>query len=203
MNGDPKPTSALVCCGVFEAEVRELVKAHWPELAIRFQSSMLHMEPERLGASLESLVDEELAMGRRVVLVYGDCYARMAALEARPGVVRTRGSNCCEMLLGRDEYRRLSREGAFFLLPEWTRRWREIFATRLGLDHDNATSLMRDMHTKLVYLDTGLVPVPESDLAACADYCGLPYEVRPASLEPLRAAVQESLDRLGTTEPPP
>lgn len=191
-----QPTIVMICCSVFRAEVESLWQTHWPNLALRFQDSMLHMKPERLALQLDSLVEEELNQGHRVVLVYGDCCARMAALEARLGVVRTRGQNCCELLLGHDEYRGLSHEGAFFLLPEWTRRWQDVFATELGLSHENAASLMRDMHRRLVYLDTGVVPVPDDALRACAEYCGLPWEVRPASLDTLRATVQEALLRL-------
>ena len=159
---------------------------------------MMHMHPERLASSLESVLDSELKQGHRVVLIYGDCCARMTALEAMPGVVRTRGKNCCELLLGPEEYRRLSHEGAFFLILEWARRWKEIFSKELGLNHDNATSLMQEMHRKLIYLDTGLVAIPEAVLKECAEYCGLPYEVRPVSLERLRLAIEEALLRCNT-----
>ncbi len=160
---------------------------------------MMHMQPERLASSLQSVLDSDLKQGQRVVLIYGDCCARMTALEAQPGVVRTRGKNCCELLLGSEEYRRLSHEGAFFLIPEWACRWKEIFAQELGLNRANATSLMQELHHKLMYLDTGLTPVPEAALQECAEYCGLPYEVRPVSLELLHSAIKEALLRHITT----
>jgi hypothetical protein len=183
--------------------VELLRQAHWQDHELRFLPSMLHMHPERLASSLGSILDGELKQGHRVVLIYGDCCARMSALEAMPGVVRTRGQNCFELLLGPEEYRRLSREGAFFLLPEWARRWKEIFAYELGLNRDNATGLMREMHRKLVYLDTGLAPAPETALGECAEYCGLPFDVLPVSLERLRLAIEEALLRCVTTAAPP
>ncbi len=163
---------------------------------------MMHMHPERLASSLQSVLDGELKQEHGVVLIYGDCCPRMTALEAMPGVVRTRGKNCCELLLGSEEYRRLSHEGVFFLIPEWAQRWKEIFTKELGLNRDNAASLMQEMHRKLTYLDTGLAPVPENALKECAAYCGLPYEVRPVSLERLGAAVEEALLRCKTTGAP-
>jgi hypothetical protein len=163
---------------------------------------MMHMHPERLASPLQSILDGELKQGHRVVLIYGDCCARMTALEAMPGVVRTRGKNCCELLLGSEEYRRLSHEGAFFLIPEWARRWKEIFAKELGLNRDNAASLMREMHRKLVYMDTGLTSTPETALKECGEYCGLPYEVRPVSLGLLHAAIEDALHRCKTTGTP-
>lgn len=189
----------LICCGVLQAEVESLCHAYWPDQGVRFLPSMMHMHPEQLTKPLQSVLDGELKQGHGVVLIYGDCCARMTELEAMPGVARTRGKNCFELLLGPEEYCRLSHEGAFFLLPEWTRRWKEVFVKELGLNRDNATCLMRDIHRKLMYLDTGLTPVPETSLEECAAYCGLPYEVRPVSLERLRLAIEEALLRNGAS----
>lgn len=68
-----------------------------------------------------------------------------------------------------------------------------IFTAKMGLDHDNAVGLMRDMHRKLVYLDTGKAPVPEGALKACSEYCGLPFEV-------LCAGIEEAMTRLKQSE---
>jgi len=190
----------VLCCAVFQAEVESLRQAHWPDLIMRYQSSMLHMKPEKLAIRLDKLVKEELRQGNEVLLVYGDCCMDMAALTAQPGVVRTSGNNCCDLLLGNAEYRRLAHTGAFFLFPEWARRWHHIFSVELGLNQINATGLMGDMHKKLIYLDTGLVPVPVTELQECAHYCGLPWELLHVPLEPLRAAIQDALDKLKNTE---
>lgn len=185
----------LVCCSVLRTEVEALHRRYWPTLGLWMEDSMLHMRPDVLSERLSAVVGEKVGAGHRIVLVYGDCCGRMADLEALPGVIRLRGHNCCEMLLGHDEYRRLLHEGAFFLLSEWTHRWREVFTAELGLNHDNATGLMQDMHRKLVYLDTGMMPVPEEALQACSEYCGLPFEVLAVSLEVLRAAIGEAISR--------
>ena len=195
MSGILRPKGVMICCSVLQAEVESLRDVHWPDHKLIFLPSMMHMHPEQLASSLESALDAELKQGFGVVLIYGDCCARMTALEALPGVVRTRGKNCCELLLGPEEYRRLSHEGVFFLIPEWARRWKDIFTKELGLNCDNAISLMQDMHRKLMYLDTGLVPVPENALKECAEYCGLPYEVLPVSLGHLHSAIEEALSK--------
>jgi len=196
-----QPVVAL-CCAVFEAEVEALRQSNWPGMATRYQSSMLHMKPEKLASRLERLVDEEIRHGNKVLLIYGDCCMGMAALTNEPGVIRTRGNNCCDLLLGREEYRRLSHTGAFFLFPEWTQRWHHIFSAELGLNQTNAAGLMGDMHRKLVYLDTGVLPVPVTELQECSDYCGLPWELLQVSLEPLRAAIQEALNNITAVENP-
>ncbi len=202
MKGVFQPKAVMICCSVLQAEVESLCQAHWPDHGLRFLPSMMHMHPERLASSLESILDSELKRGHRVILIYGDCCARMTTLEAMPGVVRTRGKNCCELLLGHEEYCRLSHEGAFFLLPEWARRWKEIFSKELGLNRDNAAGLMQEIHRKMMYLDTGLAPVPENALKECAEYCGLPYEVRPVSLEFLRFAIEDAQAGCKTTGGP-
>lgn len=199
MNHDSESNTVLICCSLFEAEVESLRKMYWPHLECRYIDSKLHLKPEQLAIQLELLVEEELGQGHHVVLVYGDCCTRMAALETRCHVTRTRGNNCCDLLLGRDEYRRLSHAGAFFMFPEWSHRWHEIFSVELGLSAENAACLMQDMHSKLVYLDTGLIPAPKNDLQACAQYCGLPYEVLPVSLDHLYTAIQDALLQLECT----
>jgi hypothetical protein len=197
MKSVSQPKAVMICCSVLQAEVESLCKTHWPDQRLRILPSMMHMHPERLESSLESILDSELKKWHGVVLIYGDCCASMTVLEALPGVARTRGKNCCELLLGPEEYRRLLHEGAFFLLPEWARRWKDIFAKELGLNRDNATSLMQEIHHKLMFLDTGLAPVPENALKECTEYCGLPCEVRPVSLERLRLTIEEAMLRTG------
>lgn len=197
----PNPV-VLITCSVFRAEVTRLWKTCWPDLTVPFQSSMLHMNPAKLGRRLETVVEKELRQGHRVVLIYGECFPGMAALESRPGVARTRGGNCAEMILGHDEYRRLLRDGAFFLLPEWAAQGDKYFKRDLGLNRENATSLMRDSHRKLLYLDTGVVPIPERGLQSVAGYCGLPWEVLPVSLDGLRAVIEDALHRLDGLEAP-
>jgi len=66
------------------------------------------------------------------------------------------------------------------------------------LNRDNAISLMQEMHRKLVYLDTGLAPVPENALKECSEYFGLPNEVLQVSLGHLRSAIEEALLRCKT-----
>jgi hypothetical protein len=133
--------------------------------------------------------------GNEVLLAYGDCCPHMLDLESGPGLARTEGINCCEIILGSEAYRRMRREGAFFLMPEWTVSWRKVFKSELGLFGENATEFMKDMHTRLVYLDTGLIPVPEKELEDLKVFTGLPLEILPVSLDPLLAKFREAMAR--------
>ena len=164
-------------------------------MTIHFESSMLHMKPDKLASRLDAKLQPEFLEQHKALLIYGDCCMEMANFTKRPGVVRVCGNNCCELLLGKKTYKRLSHEGAFFLFPEWAQRWRHIFSVELGLNQTNAASLMGEMHRKLVYLDTGVIP-PITDLDECARYCGLPWEVRQVSLDPLFKSIQSAWNKL-------
>ncbi len=196
MNAGKPSSVVLLSCSVLAREVESLRQRFWPQVPMRALNSMLHMRPESLALRLRDALESERAKGLQVVLIYGDCCAQMGELEQWSGVARTAGKNCVELLLGAEGYRALQREEAFVLLPEWVQRWREVFALELGLTPENAASLMQDMHRKLVYLDTGVQPVPEETLAECGAYCGLPCEVRSLSLGVLQGTIQEAMGRL-------
>jgi hypothetical protein len=68
-----------------------------------------------------------------LVLVYGDCCPQMYELSQLSLVCRVNAINCAQMLVGKARYRQLMAQEAFMLLPEWSRRWREIFEQELGL----------------------------------------------------------------------
>jgi hypothetical protein len=193
---DNTKTPAAICCAVYKDEILALKKLYWPNLTIHFLSSMLHMKPDLLGSKLSAQLKEENGLEQKTLLIYGDCCMQMTDLTKSPDVVRVRGHNCIHQVLGSKEYKRLSHEGAFFLLPEWASRWNHIFKNELGLNETNAEDLMREMHSKLIYLDTGTRPVPIEDLKDCSQYCGLPWEVLQVSLEPLRKCIQDALDKL-------
>ncbi len=170
-------------CGVLRAEMESLHQQGLIRGELLFLDSMLHMDPPGLEATLTALLEKELQTPRCLVLVYGDCCSRMLDLARRFRVGRVNAINCAQLLLGRDRYRQLMHQEAFLVLPEWAGRWEEIMRNELGLTHAVAHDLMRDTRGVLVYLDTGLCPVPEQKLAAFSAYSGLPWRVETINLE--------------------
>jgi hypothetical protein len=57
----------------------------------------------------------------------------------------------------------------------------------LGLNEVVAHDLMGEHRRVLVYLDTGLVPVPEQELARFSSYAGLPWRVEAVALDTMLA----------------
>lgn len=197
MSDAPSRPRQCISCSIFRKEIEALQASGQLDLSVAFLNSMLHMVP----AKLEARLGEVLETTRRqhpdheMVIAYGDCCGHMEAFEAKPGTARTEGINCCEILLGRDTYRRLRREGAFFLMPEWALSWKQVFVGQLGLLGPCAKSFMQEMHSRLIYLDTGLVPVPQAELAEASAFLGLHVEILPVSLEPLLMSLCQALDK--------
>lgn len=183
-----KPLSFL-CCSVLREELSAFLADNFPEAEVLFLDSMLHMRPQLLEETLGGALDERRA--RRCVLVYGDCHARMREAASHPGCARTMGVNCGELLLGRELYRQLRNDRVFLFLPEWTRRWREVFIEQLGFnDSELARQFMGESRKRLVYLDTGREPVPLATLQEIEDFFAMPVEILPVSLEHLHRAVR-------------
>lgn len=188
-----------ISCSIFRQEIEALQASGQLDLPVDFLNSMLHMVPTKLEARLQVALEEarRQAPGPDVVLAYGDCCGHMEDLTVEPGTSRTEGINCCEIILGPETYRRLRREGAFFLMPEWARSWRQVFVGQLGLLGPCAKAFMQELHTRLIYLDTGLLPVPREELAAASEFLGLPVEILPVSLDPLLANLRQAVQTAG------
>ncbi len=189
-----------ITCSIFQKEIEELIKRGEIDCKLVVVDSKLHMSPPDLRCSLDKAIENELAAGNKVVLIYGQCHPFMDQQESLPGVARTAAMNCCQLILGKDEYHKLRKEGAFILLPEWAKRWSELFKEDLKFNPETAKGMMQEAHTKLIYLDTGLVPVPYEELDAYCEYCGLPYEIKPVTLDNLRDAVREAVSRISNIE---
>ena len=183
------PHTVWLCCGVVRAEMEELQRLGLIEGELLFLDSMLHMNPPLLEAKLTAALEARSGQPGTLVLVYGDCSAHMLDLVRRFRVGRVSIINCAQLLLGRARYRQLMREDAFLVLPEWARRWEHIMKSELGLNEEVARGLMGENRGVLVYLDSGLVPVPEEQLAAFSAYSGLPWRVEKVNLEPMLAAL--------------
>ena len=183
----------IVCiaCSIFRREV-EALQAQAP-LPIKFHwlDSVLHLNPERLHMELDTALKNIAAP--RTLILYGDCHAHMLETQQKSGIARVQGLNCCEILLGREDYRVLRRQGAFFLLPEWVERWQQVLPAAIGLPESEAKTFMAESHTHLLYLDTGLCPVPVKTLDAITAYTSLPWHSRSVTLDHLRIAIEKAM----------
>lgn len=186
------PATVWLSCGVVRAEMEELLRLGLIDGELLCLDSMLHMNPPLLEEKLTAALEQNVGRPARLVLVYGDCSAHMLDLVRRYRVGRVKVINCVQLLLGRERYRQLMREEAFMVLPEWALRWEQIMKSELGLNNEVAHDLMRENRGVLVYLNSGLTPVPEQHLADFAAYCGLPWRVETVTLDCLLATLLEA-----------
>jgi len=183
-----------IACGIFVKEIESLVATGQLNIPFVFLNSTLHMHPDELQTSLTSTVDEALSTYEKIVLVYGDCHPYMHDAYDPKRVVRVKGINCCEIMLGRESYRSLRKQGSFFVLSEWADKWKDIFVDEIGLTEKNAPAFMNSMHKDIVYLNAGVSPIPFDVLEAMSAYFHLPYRVEDISLDFLRDAILKALD---------
>jgi hypothetical protein len=166
----------IVACSIFKKEIEYLKTIGKVNIPVLYLNSMLHMNPKLLN----KILDEKLESNskKEIILIFGDCHSRMIDYEQNKNIVRTQGINCCEILIGTTEYKKIRKDGAFILLPEWASRWKEVFNDYLGFKtSDQLKPFMNDMHKKLVYIDTGLVQPDYVMLNQISEYVGLSYEI--------------------------
>ena len=187
----------IIClsCGVFSKEIESLAREGNPGCRIITLESMLHMKPEELEKEMEKVIAGQ--EDNKFLILYGDCHPHMHEMQNRENFARVEGVNCCEIFLGKELYTKLQKEQAFIFLPEWTMRWREIFHRELNLeDQEVAGSFMRDLRRRLVYVDTGVIPVPHKTLQEISEFFGMPVEVLNISLDNLRTCLDNALIKL-------
>ena len=185
----------VICCSVLGREISEILSQDYPDAEPIFLSSMLHMHPELLRKAIDEVLPTR--PDRHCLLVYGDCHAHIRETAGRPLCTKTDAINCGDLLLGRELYRTFCREKAFLFLPEWTKRWREVFQKELGFsDQSLAREFMQENQSRLVYLDTGLIPVPEKILVEISEYFRMPMDIVSVSLDQLRETVLSAVKQL-------
>lgn len=191
-------------CGVVRAEMNELHRRGAIVGELRFLDSMLHMDPQHLESLLKTAIaavrGHEADRGRRLVVVYGDCSPGMLDLVRTVRAGRVDAINCAQLLVGRTHYRELMEEQAFVLLPEWATRWHDIMHSELGLSREVARGLMQEHRRVLVYLDTGLVPIPVQAMVECSDYTGLPWRTETIALDSLLTSLRAAEQRAETAD---
>lgn len=193
-----KKPLAVICCSVLKKELEAVLDSNSQVSEKIFIDSMLHMHPEKLHRTMENMISGK--PDHFYLIVYGDCHAYMKDIERRPHCVRTAGGNCGEILLGKEQYKACRNEKTFLFLPEWTGRWKEIFQQHLGFsDQSLAREFMQENMNRLVYLNTGLAPIPEKIILEIADFFDMPVNIMEAPLTHLSQAVESALKRLEGT----
>lgn len=187
----------IIACSILKLEILKILKDDNLNATTEFIDSSCHMYPEKLCKILERKTSSYLKANKKILLIFGDCHAKMIDMELLNGVARTKGINCCQILLTKEQYVKMFKEGAFFLMPEWVLRWHEIFGAALGNNRDIAEGIMKsDMRTHFIYLDTGLRELPENTLKEISDYFKMEYKIFKVSLCHLEQKIKAEIAML-------
>ncbi len=178
-----------IACSIFKKEIIRLISEGKLEDDFIFINSMLHMHPEKLVDVLKKITEENKEINK--IIIYGECHQYIEELEKDKTIKRTHGINCIEIILGKENYYKLRREGAFFLMPEWAIRWEEVFKEELGFDIKTGKSFMREMHKKIIYIDTGEYDIPIDKIEEFKQFSGLECEIIKVDLSCLLDTIKE------------
>jgi hypothetical protein len=185
----------LISCGIFEKEIGSLPTEFLGLFEPIFLDSMLHMRPPILERRLGEILYEDPL--RPTVVAFGDCCPHMREIGTSPGRARTKGVNCLEICMGAARFKELRREGAFFFMPEWLQRWKEVFSFELGFeDPELARAFMQESAKVLVYADTGCAEIPIAALEDIGRYFDLPVKVEKTGLVGLESSLRECMEEL-------
>jgi len=184
------PNLVIIACSIFKYELEHLQSQGKLDVQVIYLNSMLHMHPNELQTLLDAKIEEHKNF--RIILMFGDCHARMVDYQKNPNILRTPGINCCEIILGSDKYKKLRRDGAFILLPEWADRWKEAFVDYMGFKTSKTIKpFMSEMHKKLVYVDTGFHKKDKALFDEISDFLGLPLEIYNSSIDELEKVINK------------
>lgn len=184
----------IIACSIFKFELELLKKAGKINEPIVYLNSMLHMDQAKLKKTLDKTIDNYKSY--KIILIYGDCHAEIYDYEENANILRTPGINCCEIFLGEKEYKKQRKEGAFLLLPEWIKRWKEVFIDHLGFKDSKAIKpFMNEMHKKLVYIDAGTYCTDKKLLNEISDFVGLPLEIHKTTIDELERVILNLINK--------
>lgn len=114
------------------------------------------------------------------------------------GVARSRHplceiDSCFDLLLGSAIVSRYFSQGAHLLTPSMLAAWRG-HATALGLTAATAGAFFAESCTRMVLVDSGVVPLCAEELLAYSAFIGISVEVVPANLDILRVYLRRLID---------
>lgn len=184
---------SILTCSVLLPELNFLAETGFLYEAVERFDSALHMNPNLLEEELKSRISNTQT---GLILICGDCSAGMYKLERLPDVVRIGARNCVEALLGHEKRRWLEKSGTFFLLPEWTKRWRKVLGSTFPMGDGEFAKVVVSTHKRMLYLDTGVVALPEAELEEIGNDTGLAVEVMPVTLDHLKELIEDARLRL-------
>lgn len=184
---ETSPRVAVLACAVFREELELLAP---PTARISYLEQSLHRTPHIMAEAIQRELDRlEPGSVDKVVLAYGLCSNGIVGVKATRGkLLIPKAHDCIALFLGsfqryREEHQKAP--GTYYLTPGWIREKKDPLGVMAEyterISPEDAEWCMREElkhYTRVVLVDTGLVPIEPSRPRAQknADFFGLSYE---------------------------
>jgi hypothetical protein len=184
----------LLGCGILKKEVKFLIARNkWPVETL-FLDSALHVDFDGLDKSLTHALAGH--GGENIIVFYGTCHPLLEQMLAEAQTFRTRGQNCCEMLLGHGLFSGELAKGAYFLLEEWARRWEHIQAKTFNTTKlEIIREIFQGDRKYLLGLKTPCSGDFTAEAEAAGRMVGLPLRWLDVPLDHLESVLLEAIER--------
>ena len=180
MPGDPV---IFISCGIFKEEIEYLSREHKFPHRVIFLDAALHVNFDRLRASLVDALEKNRAEGAVIKVLYGHCHPDILDILDRYGAKKLAAGNCLEAFVGRDEVARLNNEAvSFFLSAGWVNNWEQMFDAGKKDIHIDFKSMF-EHYKRILVFDTGVIPIDEMKVHKFSEFTGLPVERRVITLD--------------------
>lgn len=164
-------------------------------MLITYLPSNLHLRPQGLKERLEEEIGYAREKGERVVVLYGECFPDMEEFCREEGVAKVPGSYCYEMLLGREQFKKLIEEiaGTYFAERDLVLNFQEYCVKPLELHDEDMRRYCFDNYTRLLFVqqpeDHDMVP----KASEIAEFLGLSLDTSEADYSYLDRRLAELL----------
>lgn len=161
----------LIGCGVLKTEIDYIInKNKWPVKTFFLESS-LHINFDKLEKELLNAIKQNRK--ENIIVFYGACHPLIDKYLKEENTLRTQGQNCIEILLGKERYFSELEKGAFFLLNDWLKNWKDVMG-----DVFNSNEIIKEIFKSerkyILAIDTKCSMINKKEAAAFAEISGLP-----------------------------
>ena len=180
----------FISCGIFKEEIEYLTREKKFPHRVIFLDAALHVNFDRLKASLVDALEKNRAEGAAIKVLYGHCHPEIMDLLKRYGAEKLRAGNCLEAFVGHEVIVRLNKEAtSFFLSAGWVNNWEKMFeAGKKDFDFDFRS--MFEHYKRILVFDTGVIPLDEEKVQRFSAFTGLPVERMSITLDHFLGLIQ-------------
>jgi len=172
-----------ISCGIFKEELEYLIKEKSLNMDVLFLDAALHVNFDRLKASLVQALEDQCKEGTELKVLYGRCHPEIMKIVERFDAKKIEATNCLEAIVGREEIRKIDQEAkTFFLTAGWVNNWENMFALGKQDFHFDFSSMF-GQYKRVMVFDTGVIPIDQQKVEQFSRLTKLPVECRRISLE--------------------